>query len=91
MSFGGPNNQVLIRKPPINGSFPLDHDGECRNIVKKYLECLKQSCSDQGACRELAKVYFSCRMASGLMDKEEWRYLGFKDSSTVDISNDTIK
>ena len=32
-------------------------------------------------CREQAKDYLGCRMEKGLMAKEEWKKLGFKDSA----------
>lgn len=40
-------------KPPINGSFPLDHFKECKTIVSKYLFCLKEHDSMSKKCRDL--------------------------------------
>lgn len=88
MSFGGPNTQSLFVKPPIKGSFPLDHDGTCSDSVLEYLKCIKKAnkmirnagvetkITDQEVCRELIKEYFECRMRNGLMDREEWNMLG---------------
>lgn len=39
----GPAPQFHSRTPPINGAFPLDHDGECRPQVLAYLKCLKEA------------------------------------------------
>ncbi|CAG8478522.1 10065_t:CDS:2 [Ambispora gerdemannii] len=63
MSFGRPPNiTTFSATPPERGSFPLDHEGECKKLVKEYLECLKQNKSDNGACRHLSKAYLECRM-----------------------------
>uniref|UniRef100_A0A0R3QLE5 COX assembly mitochondrial protein n=1 Tax=Brugia timori TaxID=42155 RepID=A0A0R3QLE5_9BILA len=34
-----------------------------------------------GECRDFAKVYLQCRMDNGLMQQEEWKYLGFSDQN----------
>ena len=69
----------LLRKPPINGSFPLDHDGQCKTVVGRYLKCLQEHAADQTPCRALAKIYLACRMDRGLMERDEWSALGFHD------------
>lgn len=28
-------------KPPLKGSFPLDHDGDCKSLMQQYMDCLK--------------------------------------------------
>ena len=83
MSFGGPNTQYLFIKPPLKGSFPLDHDRTCSHIVEEYLHCLRKvrkadiaGVADQDVCRAAMKYYFECRMQNGLMDREEWDKLG---------------
>ncbi|ODQ75819.1 hypothetical protein LIPSTDRAFT_41423, partial [Lipomyces starkeyi NRRL Y-11557] len=51
--------------PPDRGSFPLDHDGECKNQMQIYLDCLRSSRSRERVpsdCRLLAKEYLNCRM-----------------------------
>ncbi|KAI9356220.1 hypothetical protein DFJ73DRAFT_623154, partial [Zopfochytrium polystomum] len=50
--------------PPERGSFPLDLNGECKESMTAYVQCLKkQKSADQTACRDLAKLYFECRMS----------------------------
>ena len=38
-------------KPPERGIFPLDHDGECKALMKLYVACLRTSDSDHYRCR----------------------------------------
>lgn len=73
-SFGGPPSA------PQKGAFPLDHFGECKELVKKYLSCLKESKGEETPCREFAKQYLACRMERGLFEKEDWKNLGFGDN-----------
>ncbi|RPA84668.1 hypothetical protein BJ508DRAFT_205769, partial [Ascobolus immersus RN42] len=48
---------------PERGSFPLDHDGECKPVKERYLACLKKAKgTNQMDCRLLAKEYLKCRM-----------------------------
>nr|XP_031858211.1 cytochrome c oxidase assembly protein COX19 [Kwoniella shandongensis]KAA5525283.1 cytochrome c oxidase assembly protein COX19 [Kwoniella shandongensis] len=62
-SFGAPgfalSNKVA---PPQRGSFPLDHDGECKAFMLAYLKCLKIHGSNNGECRLESKRYLECRM-----------------------------
>lgn len=91
MSYGGPNTQSVLVKAPIKGSFPLDHDGTCRDSVLSYLNCVKrttkmlhdhpdmttgESVTHKHICGELMRQYFECRMRNGLMEREEWDQLG---------------
>jgi len=39
----------------------------------------------------LAKDYFQCRMDRGLMDREEWPKLGYKDLDSNDEKNAIAK
>lgn len=66
--------------PPDKGSFPLDHDGECRPAMIQYLECLGKADTNASLCREFSQKYLKCRMDTQLMAQEEWSRLGFKDS-----------
>jgi len=68
--------------PPDKGSFPLDHDGECKRFFLKYMMCLNQSDGDNSQCRQPSKDYLECRMEKGLMAKEGWDSLGFSDLET---------
>lgn len=81
--FGGPGGRQISYKPspPERGSFPLDHDAECKHIMTSYLKCIKSQTppgQNNEVCRELAKGYLGCRMERGLMARDEWRNLGFE-------------
>lgn len=75
MSMGG--KKIFIPKPPQKGAFPLDHEGECRDQMVEYMECLRDQSMDSSACRQLSQQYLKCRMDTQLMAKEEWDKLGF--------------
>ncbi|EEA20627.1 Cytochrome c oxidase assembly protein cox19 [Talaromyces marneffei ATCC 18224] len=86
MSFGAPGGAAANFKPtpPERGSFPLDHDGECKHLIQNYLKCLKsQGGVNNEDCRKLAKGYLGCRMDKNLMAPDEFKNLGleFKDKS----------
>ncbi|KAH7085779.1 hypothetical protein BKA63DRAFT_27113 [Paraphoma chrysanthemicola] len=58
-------NKLIVRLfcRPERGSFPLDHDGECKDIMLSYLRCIKSHRgSNDPECRNLSKSYLSCRM-----------------------------
>ncbi|KAL2011692.1 hypothetical protein VTN00DRAFT_4410 [Thermoascus crustaceus] len=79
MSFGAPGGGAVNIKPtpPERGSFPLDHDGECKHLISTYLKCLKsrKGVNDE-ECRKLAKGYLSCRMDKNLMAPDDFKNLG---------------
>ncbi|KAI1268799.1 hypothetical protein F5Y18DRAFT_372513 [Xylariaceae sp. FL1019] len=85
-SFGSPGSGPYTGKPvpPERGSFPLDHDGECQHVMKRYLSCIKKvkGMNDE-ECRLLAKSYLACRMDNNLMARDEFKNLGFADETTV--------
>lgn len=79
MSFGSPGGGAANFKPtpPERGSFPLDHDGECKHLISDYLKCLKlRKGTNDEECRKLAKGYLGCRMEKNLMAPEEFKNLG---------------
>ncbi|EJT99209.1 hypothetical protein DACRYDRAFT_23819 [Dacryopinax primogenitus] len=77
MSFGRPPTfQSFVVTPPERGSFPLDHDGECKQFMQVYLNCLKQNKSQSQECRPQSKAYLECRMTNGLMERDSWDNLG---------------
>ena len=85
--FGAPGGRAVTYKPtpPERGSFPLDHDAECKQFISSYLRCLKeQRGKNDGECRTLAKSYLNCRMEKGLMAKDEWKNLGLEMESGND-------
>ncbi|KAL2261853.1 hypothetical protein VTK26DRAFT_3173 [Humicola hyalothermophila] len=70
--------------PPQRGSFPLDHDGECKDVMLSYLSCIKKVKGvNEEECRMLAKSYLGCRMDRNLMAKDDFRNLGFKDTPSA--------
>lgn len=73
----GGSMRALLPTPPERGSFPLDHEGECREVMNKYLKCMKLVSNDNAPnCRLLAKEYLRCRMDHGLMVRDKWSNLG---------------
>lgn len=76
ISFG---QKTFIPTPPDKGSFPLDHEGVCKQTMTKYMKCLFNNNSDNSMCRTEAKQYLGCRMENNLMAKEEWKKLGFSE------------
>ncbi|RKF60674.1 Cytochrome c oxidase assembly protein COX19 [Erysiphe neolycopersici] len=83
-TFGSPGGRQINIKPtpPERGSFPLDHDGECKEIMTQYLSCIKsKKGSNAVECRNIAKSYLGCRMDKNLMAKDEFENLGFKEST----------
>lgn len=62
--------------PPINGVFPLDHEGECRRAARAYLICVKTNKGNISAseCEDLAKAYFKCRLDNELLDPNDTWY-----------------
>ncbi|GAW20202.1 hypothetical protein ANO14919_096990 [Xylariales sp. No.14919] len=83
-SFGSPGSGTYTGKPvpPERGSFPLDHDGECKHVMTRYLSCIKKvkGLNDE-ECRNLAKSYLGCRMDRNLMAKDDFKNLGFAETS----------
>ena len=67
---------------PDKGSFPLDHDGECKVQYLQYMVCLSENSHKNSECRQQSKNYLACRMEKGLMAKEEWSKLGYRDTSS---------
>ncbi|XP_043485605.1 cytochrome c oxidase assembly protein COX19 isoform X1 [Polistes fuscatus] len=65
--------------PPEKGSFPLDHEGFCKQVMVNYLRCLLEHNNQNTMCRHIAKDYLGCRMDKDLMAREDWSKLGFTD------------
>jgi len=64
---------------PEKGVFPLDHFGECKRVMRKYLRCLEKHGDDAGRCRDVSKKYLECRMERELMAKQPLEELGFAE------------
>lgn len=73
------SQKVLNPKAPDRGSFPLDHDGECREFMVRYMACLRSNEMSTQPCRQLSRDYLQCRMDKNLMAPEQWSKLGFAD------------
>jgi len=95
MSFGGPGGGQKAQKPtpPERGSFPLDHDGECKPIMSDYLRCVRRMKGiNDNECRLIAKEYLRCRMERNLMLPDDFKNLGFaEDDTPKKISNQSGK
>lgn len=78
-AFGG--SRGMQPKPPEKGVFPLDHFGECKQVMQDYMQCLKRHGSIAEQCRPLAKRYLECRMDRELMAKQQLEDLGFQPES----------
>jgi len=98
--FGSPGGRAVSVKPspPERGSFPLDHDAECKHLISSYLRCLKtQSTPGQNneECRKLAKGYLACRMDHNLMAKDSMENLGLvfggKEEKASEEAKETVK
>ena len=71
--------KVFKTKPPEKGSFPLDHEGECKENMVKYMQCLRENKMQNSQCRDESKEYLQCRMDRNLMAKEPWSKLGYSE------------
>jgi len=100
-SRAGTDTQELttIESRPERGSFPLDHDAECKHLISSYLRCLKKPRPSQDSgkiqggindeeCRLIAKDYLQCRMDKNLMAKDEMKNLGLEFASQYNGQND---
>jgi cytochrome c oxidase assembly protein subunit 19 len=89
---------TTIEFRPERGSFPLDHDAECKHLISSYLRCLKRPRPSQDSgriqagindeeCRLIAKDYLQCRMDKNLMAKDEMKNLGLEFPSQLSGPN----
>ncbi|CAF0727965.1 unnamed protein product [Rotaria sordida] len=69
--------KVIAPVKPERGVFPLDHQGECKELMLKYMLCLSRNESKPSKCQSESKEYFQCRMDRNLMKKHEWEDLGY--------------
>ncbi|KAL9703005.1 hypothetical protein quinque_006523 [Culex quinquefasciatus] len=76
MTFG---QKKFIPTAPEKGSFPLDHEGQCKKLMLYYMRCLRTNNDDNSACRQECRAYLQCRMDHNLMAKEEFSKLGFSE------------
>lgn len=79
MSYYTFSQRPFLAVPPEKGSFPLDHEGECKGPMLKHMRCLVTNNSDNSKCRRESMDYLGCRMDHGLMKRDTWEHLGFGD------------
>ncbi|XP_044714804.1 mitochondrial copper ion transporter [Hirsutella rhossiliensis] len=81
-TFGSPGKLPSTKPtPPQRGSFPLDHDGECKHVIPKYIACMNNARGiNDDECRNLMKAYLACRMDRNLMAKDDFKNLGFAET-----------
>ncbi|KAF8575729.1 hypothetical protein K439DRAFT_1369105 [Ramaria rubella] len=80
MSFGRPPTFSSFQATaPDRGSFPLDHEGECKSKMLVYMSCLQKNFNNSAECRVESKEYLECRMSRGLMQRDNWKNLGMAD------------
>jgi len=77
--------------PPEKGSFPLDHEAECKEFMIRYMGCLRENQSNNSVCRLQAKDYLQCRMDKNLMAKEDWTKLGYRDDISSSGNSESIR
>ena len=73
------SQRTFTPKPPLKGSFPLDHEGECKVEMLEYLICMKENKSDNSKCRLGAKNYLNCRIENKLMERQNLEVFGFNE------------
>jgi len=74
----------VLAVPPEKGSFPLDHNSECKSSMQAFLGCMKEEKGKHHRCKELSKKYLECRIERGLMQEEDLDELGFKHEVSID-------
>lgn len=77
MGLPGAGSKTFQQTAPDKGSFPLDHEGECKPFKEAYMKCLRGSGNNARVCRDMSKAYLECRMEKQLMAKEDLSKLGF--------------
>ncbi|GIX63050.1 cytochrome c oxidase assembly protein COX19 [Babesia caballi] len=65
--------------PPDRGSFPLDHEGLCKDISARYVKCVGELKGNAFDCRALAAQYMQCRIENKLLVEEPLTNFGFRD------------
>lgn len=83
------SGRSLAPRPPLKGSFPLDHLGECKPLAQLYAACLQEHSGTASKCRKLAREYLECRMSNGLMAEEELSRLGISPESDISLLKNT--
>ncbi|XP_046569703.1 cytochrome c oxidase assembly protein COX19-like isoform X2 [Haliotis rubra] len=61
--------------------------GECKDFMFKYMQCLRINKHSNSQCRDESKDYLQCRMDRNLMTKESWEKLGYTTDSPKDTQS----
>lgn len=69
----------LTVTPPDRGSFPLDHEGLCKELSEKYVKCIGNLKGNALECRHLAAQYMHCRIDNKLLAEEPLTNFGFRE------------
>ncbi|GBG78713.1 hypothetical protein CBR_g27938 [Chara braunii] len=81
-AFGLGGSRGFQPIPPEKGVFPLDHFGECKEEMKKYMKCLRDKKFVTDECNQFSKAYLACRMQRNLMAKQDLASLGFTEEAS---------
>lgn len=77
-------------RPPDKGSFPLDHQAECKTQMEAYMECMKANAMETIRCREPSAAYLRCRMERNLMATEDLEKLGFRKAEPTAVDSNSV-
>jgi cytochrome c oxidase assembly protein subunit 19 len=83
--------KIFQPKPPIQGSFPLDHEGDCKRTMLEYMLCMSRERNDSSKCRQQAKAYLECRMEHNLMEKRPLDTFGYENEPVKDDAKKSDK
>ncbi len=84
MTFG---QKIFQPKPPIQGSFQLDHEGDCKRQMLEYMLCMNREKNDNSKCRSEAGEYLNCRMEKNLMEKRDLSTFGYNKNDDQTLQN----
>ncbi|EDO07225.1 Cytochrome c oxidase assembly protein COX19 domain protein [Babesia bovis T2Bo] len=80
----------LTAIPPDRGSFPLDHEGLCKDVSERYLRCVKQLRGNAFDCRSLAAEYMKCRIENNLLVEEPLSNFGFREKDIQPCHQESV-
>ncbi|GFE54057.1 cytochrome c oxidase assembly cox19 [Babesia ovis] len=76
--------------PPDRGSFPLDHEGVCKEVSDRYLKCVQRLKGNAFDCRNLAAQYMKCRIDNNLLAEEPLTNFGFREKDITQEPGDAL-
>lgn len=90
-SPGGLSKGFKVPTAPEEGSFPLDHFGECTHAYKEYMACMQENGHTVSKCRDVAASYMKCRMENDLMEKKPLYKLGLSEKPKPEVQAEAVK